>query len=115
MLKTTRSSDKSASSSNNSRRSASNKNNDSKPAFWRNDSNGEVNEFDVGRNGVEHTKKSEKLFKSGKSKSQKISKSRNLAKSGKKLLKRGNSTNSNTIEDESKFLTPDARISFNRL
>ena len=33
----------------------------------------------------------------------------------KKLSKSGNSTNFNAIENKSKFLTPDARIAFNRL
>ena len=44
-----------------------------------------------------------------------MSKSQNLAKSGKKLLKNGNSTNSNATKDEPKFLTPNARTIFNRL
>ena len=38
-----------------------------------------------------------------------------MAKSGKKLLKSGNSTNSNATEDGPKFLTPNAKIAFNRL
>ena len=42
-------------------------------------------------------------------------KSRNLAKSGKKLSKSRNSTNFNTTEDEPKFLILDARTAFNRL
>ena len=58
---------------------------------------------------MEHAKKS------GKSKSEKTSKSQNLAKSGKKLSKNGNSTNFNATEDRPKFLTPDARTAFNRL
>ena len=59
--------------------------------------------------------KSQKLSKSGKSKSKKTSKSWNLAKSGKKLLKSGNSTNFDAMEDGPKFLTPDAKIAFNYL
>ena len=51
---------------------------------------GKVDRFGVGRNGVKHTKKSGKLFKLEKSQSEKMSKSRNLAKSGKKLSKSGN-------------------------
>ena len=43
----------------------------------------------VNDNGVKHTKKSEKLSMLRKLKSKKISKSQNLAKSGKKLLKMG--------------------------
>ena len=76
---------------------------------------GEVDGFSVSRNVVEHAKKSGKLFKSGKSKSEKMSKSRNSAKSGKMLLKSGNSTNFDTTEDGPKFLTPNARTAFNRL
>ena len=76
---------------------------------------GEVNKFGVGRNDVEHAKKSGKLFKSGKPKSKKISKSRNLAKSGKKLSKSGNLTNFDITEDGPKFLTPNAKTAFNRL
>ena len=59
--------------------------------------------------------KTRKLSRSGKSKSEKTSKSQNLAKSGKKLLKNENSTNSNAMEDGSKFLTSNARTTFNRL
>ena len=44
-----------------------------------------------------------------------MSQSRNLAKSRKKLSKSGNSTYFDTIGVEPKFLTPDARITFNRL
>ena len=44
-----------------------------------------------------------------------MSKSQNLAKSGKKLSKSGNSTNFDATEDGPKFLTPDARTAFNRL
>ena len=42
-------------------------------------------------------------------------KSRNLAKSEKKLLKSRNSTNFNTMEAGPKFLTPDAKTTFNCL
>ena len=59
--------------------------------------------------------KSQKLSKLGKSKSEKMFKSWNLAKSGKKLSKSGNSTNFNATEDGPKFITPDARTAFNRL
>ena len=76
---------------------------------------GEVNGLGVSGNGVEHTKKSGKLSKSGKSKSEKTFKSRNSAKSEKKLSKIGNSTNFDVTEDGPKFLTPDARTAFNRL
>ena len=44
-----------------------------------------------------------------------MSKSQNLAKSRKKLIKSGNSTNFNTIEDGPKFLILDTRIAFNCL
>ena len=59
--------------------------------------------------------KSQKLSKSRKSKSEKTSKSWNLAKLRKKLSKSGNSTNFDATEDGPKFLTPDARTAFNRL
>ena len=59
MLKTTGSPDEPAPS----------RNDDSRPASGRNDGNGEVDGFGVGGNGVEHAKKS------GKSKSEKTSKS----------------------------------------
>ena len=115
MLKTTRLPDKPTSSKNNSSKSVSSKNNNSKPVSKRNDSNGEVNGFGINRNDVKHAKKSGKLSKSGKSKSKKTSKSQNLAKSGKKSSKSGNSTNFNATEDGPKFLTPDAKTTFNRL
>ena len=121
MLKTTGLPDKPAPSRNNGSRLASSKNDDNRLAFGRNDGDGEVDGVGVGRNSVEHAKKSEKtsksrkLSKSGKSKGEKTSKSQNLAKSGKKLSKSGNSTNSDATEDGPKFLTPDARTAFNRL
>ena len=71
----TRSLNKPASSKNNGNRLASIRNNNSKPAFERNDGNSEVNRFDVHRNSVKYAKKSGKLFKSGKSKSEKMFKS----------------------------------------
>ena len=80
-----------------------------------------ANEVDGVEGGDESIKKYGKLLKTGKlsrsrkSKSKKTSKSRNLAKSGKKSLKSGNLTNSDATEDGPKFLTPNARIAFNRL
>ena len=126
MLKTTGLLDEPASSRNNGSRSASSRNDDNRPASGRNYGNGEVDRFSVNGNGVEHAKKSgksksektsksRKLSKSGKSKGEKTSKSRNLAKSGKKLSKSENSTNSNAMKDGPKFLTSDARTAFNRL
>ena len=44
-----------------------------------------------------------------------MSKSWNLAKSGKKLSKNGNSTNFDVTRDGPKFLTPNAKIAFNCL
>ena len=76
---------------------------------------GEVDGFDIGENGVEHTKKSGKLFKSRKVKIEKTSKSQNLAKSGKKLSKSENSTIFDITEDGPRFLTLDAKIVFNCL
>ena len=75
MLKTTRSPDESASSRNNSSRLASSRNNNSRLAFERNNGANEVDGFDIGRNGMEHANKLGKLSKSGKSKSEKMSKS----------------------------------------
>ena len=121
MLKTTGSLVKPASSRNNGSRSASSRNDNSRPAFGGNDSDSKINGVGVGENGVEYAKKSEKtsksrkLSKSGKSKGEKTSKSQNSAKSGKRLSKSGNSTNSDATEERPKFLTPDARIVFNRL
>ena len=48
-------------------------------------------------------------------KSEKTSKFWNSAKSGKKLLKSENLTNSDATKDGPKFLTPDVRTAFNRL
>ena len=50
-------------------------------------SDGEMDRFGVDGNGVKYAKKSRKLFKSGKSKSEKMSKSQNLAKLGKSRQK----------------------------
>ena len=115
MLKTTGSPDEPAPSRNDGSRSASSKNDNSRLASRKNNGNSEVNGYGIGRNGVEHTKKLGKLSKSRKLKSEKMSKSWNLAKSRKKLSKSGNSTNFNAIEVGPKFLNPDARITFNYL
>ena len=82
---------------------------------WLEVGNGKVDGFGIGRNSVEYAKRSGKLSKSGKSKREKISKSRNLAKSGKKLSKSENLTNFDATEDGPKFLIPDARAAFNCL
>ena len=103
MLKTT---NELAPSKNDGRRSASSRNNDSRPAFGRNEGNGEVDGFG---GGVEHVKKSEK------SKGQKTSKSRKLAKLGKNSSKSGNLPNFGATESGPSFLTPEARSAFNRL
>ena len=64
---------------------------------------GEVEGFDIG-SSMKYAKKSEKM-----------SKSLNLVKSGKKLSKSGNSTNFDITEAGPRFLIPDAKTSFNRL
>ena len=115
MLKITGSLNEPAPSRNDGSRSAFSKNNNSRPVSGKNDGDGKVDGFGVGRNGVEYAKKSGKLSKSGKLKGEKTSKSWNLAKSGKKLSKNGNSTNFDATEDGPKFLTPNARVAFNRL
>ena len=80
MLKTTRSPDKPAPSKNDGSKSASNRNDNSKPVSKKNNNDDEVNRFGIGRNDMEHAKKlkklskSENLFKSGQSKSKKLSK-----------------------------------------
>ena len=66
ILKTTGSPAKPAPSRNNGSKSASNRNDNSKPASERNNGDGKVKGFGVGRNDVEHAKKSGKLSKSGK-------------------------------------------------
>ena len=98
MLKTIESPDALAPSRNNGSKSAFSRNNNSKPVFRKSDGNGKVNRLSIGRNGVEHTKKLRKL-----------------SKSGKKLSKSRNSTNFDTIEAGPKFLTSDARTTFNCL
>ena len=115
MLKTIRLSDKPAPNRNNISRWVSNKNNNSRSASKRNDGNNEVNWFGVDRNDIEYAKKLGKLFKSRKSKSEKMSKSWNLAKSRKNSSKSGNSTNLNTTEDGPKVLSPNAKTTFNCL
>ena len=85
MLKTTGSPDEPVFSRNNGSRSTSSNNDDSRPAFGRNDGNGKVNGFGVGRNGVEHAKKSEKSKSKKMFKSQKSSKSEKSR--GKKTFK----------------------------
>ena len=79
------------------------------------DNDGEIDRFEVDKNDVKHAKKLGKLSKSGKSKSKKKSKSRNLAKLEKKLSKSDNLTNFDTTEARPKFLTPNARKTFNCL
>ena len=69
----------------------------------------------MNRNCIKYAKKSKKLSKSGKLKSEKTSKFLNLAKSGNKLSKSGNLANFSTIEAGTKFLTLDIKIIFNRL
>ena len=100
---------------NNDSRLASNRNDNNKSVFRKNNGNSEVDRFDISGNGVRHIKKSGKLSKLRKSKSKKMSKSQNLAKSKKKLLKNGNLTNFNATEAGPKFLTSNARTIFNCL
>ena len=104
MLKTT---NEPAPSRNDGSRSASSRNDDSRPASGRNDGNGEVDGF--GGDGVEHAKKSRK------SKGQKMSKSQKSAKSGKNSSKSENSPNFGATESGPSFLSPKARLAFNRL
>ena len=85
---------------------------DSRLASGKNNDDNEINKFDIGINSVEHAKKSRKLSKSGKSKSEKMSKFWNLAKSRKKLSKSRNSTNFDTIKTGPKFLIPDVKTTF---
>ena len=87
--------------------SASSKNNNSRPAFGRNDSDGEIDRF--GGDNMEHIKKSEK------SKGQKTFKSWKSTKSGKNSSKSGNSPNFGVIKSGPSFLTPGARKAFNCL
>ena len=53
--------------------------------------------------------------KSGNLKGKKLSKSQKSVKSGKKLSKSENSPNFNATKTGSKFLTPNAKMAFNRL
>ena len=115
MLKITGLPNEPAPSKNNNSRSISSRNNNNRPAFGRNNGDKKVYGYGVSENDVEYAKKSGKLSKSGKSKNKKTSKSQNLAKSGKKLLKSENSTNFDIMEDRPKFLNLNARIVFNRL
>ena len=75
MLKTTKLFDKPALSKNNGSKSDFNKNDNNRLASKKNNDNGEGDRFDVGRNGIKYAKKSGKLSKSRKSKSEKMSKS----------------------------------------
>ena len=115
MLKITRLSDKLVSNRNDGSKSAFNKNNNSKPVSKRNINDGEINRFNISRNGMEYAKKLGKLFKSRKSKSKKMFKFQNLAKSRKKLSKSENLIKFNITEVRPKFLTPNAKIIFDYL
>ena len=64
---------------------------------------------------MEYTKKLGKLSKLRKLKGEKTSKSQNLAKSRKELLKIGNLTNFNATEVGPKFLISNTRTVFDRL
>ena len=103
MLKTT---NEPAPSRNDGSRSAFSRNDDSRPIFERNEGDDEVDRFG---GDLEHARKS------GKSKGRKTSKSRKSAKSGKNLSKSGNLPNFGATESELSFLTPEARLAFNRL
>ena len=59
MLKTTRSLNGLASNKNNATKSTFSRYDDNKLASRRNNGNGEVNRFDVSRNSIENTKKSQ--------------------------------------------------------
>ena len=87
--------------------SAFNRNNNSKPAFGKNDGDGEVDGF--GGNSVEYAKKL------GKSKGQKMSKSQKSVKSRKNSSKSENSPNFGATKTGLSFLTPGAREAFNHL
>ena len=76
MLKTTGLFDELAPSRNNGSKSASNRNDNSKLAFERNDNNNKFNGFSS--NGMEHTRKLEKLKKSSKSRNLKCKKLYNV-------------------------------------
>ena len=115
MLKTIGSPDKPAPSRNDNNKVASSRNNNNRLASKRNNSDDGIDKFDISRKGMEHAKKSGKLFKSRKLKSEKTSKSWNLAKSGKKSSKSGNLTNFDAPEAGPKFLTSNAKKTFNCL
>ena len=66
MLKITRSPDKPALSKNDGSRSAFNRNNNNRPASRRNNGDNKIDGFGIGRNSVEHAKKSGKTSKSQK-------------------------------------------------
>ena len=115
MLKIIRLSNKLVFSKNNSNKSVLSRNNNSRLAYKKNNNNSKFNKFDIDRNDVKYAKKSEKLSKLKKSKNKKISKSQNLAKLEKKLLKNRNLTNFSVIEVKLKFLTSNAKTTFNCL
>ena len=113
ILKTIESLDKPAPNRNNGSKPASSKNNSSKPAFRSNNGNSEVR---FNGNSVEHAKKS------GKSKGQKLAKSKKLSKllklkskKSKKLSKCRNSPNFDTIKTKLSFLIPDIKTLYNNL
>ena len=123
MLKTTGLPNEPAPNKNNGSRSASSSYNNRRPAFGRNDDNGEVDRF-CG-DSVEYTKKSGKSKDQNSAKSQKLEKSRKLSKLGnskgknlaksKKPSKSGNSSHFDTKKAGLSFLTPKAKAAFNRL
>ena len=75
MPKMTGSSNKSAFRKNDGSRLASSRNDNNRPTFGKNDDNSKIDRFGISENGVEHAKKSGKLSKSAKSKSEKMFKS----------------------------------------
>ena len=98
--------DKPVSSRNNSSKLTFSKNDNSKPAFRRNNGG---NKIKFGNDNIKYAKKLEK------SKSLKMFKSWNLAKSKKKLSKNKNLLNFDIMEAKPKFLTLNAKIAFNCL
>ena len=115
MLKTTRLPNKPAFNKKNSSKLASSRKNNSKLFSRKNDDNNEDDEFSINKNDVKYAKKPRKWSKLRKSKSEKTSKSQNLATLGKKLLKSWNSTNFDATKAGPKFLTPDAKTALNGL
>ena len=90
------------------------KNDGSRLASKKNDGNGKVDEF--GDNGVEHTKKSEKLKGQNLAKSQKSSKSgKSKGEKTKKLSKSENLPNFDAIKAGPIFLIPSTMEAINRL